>query len=78
MPFSSVTQSCPTLGHPKDCSTPGLFVHHQLPEFLKLMSIELVMLSNHLILCCPLLLLPSVLLSIRVFFNELVLHIMWP
>ena len=32
MPFSSVTQSCPTLGRTKDCSTPGLPVHHQLPE----------------------------------------------
>ena len=47
-------------------------------SFLKLMSIELVMPSNHLILCCPLLLLPSVFPSIRVFSNELVLHIRWP
>ena len=39
-----------------DCSTPGLPVHHQLPELLKLMSIESVMASNHLILCHPLLL----------------------
>ena len=42
------------------------------------MSIESVMLSNHLILCCPLLLLPSIFPSIRVFSNELVLHIRWP
>ena len=47
-------------------------------SLLKLMSIELVMLSNHLILCRPLLLLPSVFPSIRVFYNESVLHIKWP
>ena len=47
-------------------------------SFLKLMSIELVMPSNHLILCCPLLLLPSIFPSIRVFSNELALHIRWP
>ena len=61
-----------------DCSTPGLPAHHQLPTLLKLMSIELVMPSNHLILCCPLLLLPSIFPSIRVFSNELVLCIRWP
>ena len=44
----------------------------------KLMSIESVMPSNHLILCCPLLLLPTIFPSTRVFFNELVLHIRWP
>ena len=53
--FSSVAQLCPTLCDPMDCSTPGLPVHHQP----KPMSIESVMPSNHLILCCPLLL-PSV------------------
>ena len=47
-------------------------------SLLKLMSIELVMPSNHLILCCPLLLLPSIFPSIRVFSNESVLHIRWP
>ena len=47
-------------------------------SLLKLMSIELVMASNHLIFCCPLLLLPSILLSIRVFSSESVLHIRWP
>ena len=47
-------------------------------SLLKLMSIELVMSSNHLILCCPLLLLLSIFLSIRVFSNESVLHIRWP
>ena len=45
---------------------------------LKLVSIESVMLSNHLILCSPLLLLPSIFPSIRVFSNESVLHIRWP
>ena len=47
-------------------------------SLLKLMSIESVMPSNHLILCCPLLLLPSIFPSIRVFSNESVLHNMWP
>ena len=47
-------------------------------SLLKLMSIELVMPSNHLILCCPLLLLPPIPPSIRVFANESVLHIRWP
>ena len=56
---------------------PGFPVHHQLPELLKLMSIESVMPSNQLILCCPLLLLPSVFPSIKVFSNESVLHIRW-
>ena len=76
--FSSITQSCPTLCDPMDCSTPGLPVHHQLSEFIQLMSIELVMPSNHLILCSPLLLLPSNFPSIRVFSDESTLHIMWP
>ena len=47
-------------------------------SLLKLMSIELVMPSNHLILCCPLLLLPLIFPSIKVFSNELALHIRWP
>ena len=47
-------------------------------SLLKLMSIESVMPSSHLILCCPLLLLPSIFPSIRVFSNESVLHIRWP
>ena len=61
-----------------DHSTPGLPVHHQLPESPKPMSIESVMPSNHLILCRPLLPLPSIFPSIRVFSNESALHIMWP
>ena len=76
--FSSVAQSCLTLCDPMDCSMPGLPVHHQLPELLKLMSIESVMPSNHLILCCPLLLPLSIFSSIRVFSNESVLCIRWP
>ena len=70
--------SCLALCDPMDCSTPGLLIHHQLLEFtLKLMPIESVMPSNHLILCRPLLLLPSILPSIRVFSNESVLCIRW-
>ena len=61
-----------------DCSMPGLPVHHQLSELLKLMSIESVMPSNHLILCCHLLLLPSIFPNIRVFANESALRIRWP
>ena len=61
-----------------NCSTPGLPVHHQLRRSPKPMSIESVMPSNHLILCLPLLLLPSIFLSIRVFSNESALHIRWP
>ena len=48
-----LANSCLTLCNPTDCSTPGFFVFHYLPSLLKLMSIELVMPSNHLILCCP-------------------------
>ena len=61
-----------------DCSMPGLPVHHQFPEFTQTLSLESVMPSNHLILCRPLLLLPSVFPSIRVFSKESVLHIRWP
>ena len=61
-----------------DCSTPSLSVHHQTPEFTELMSIELVMPSNNLILHRPLHLLPSIFPSIRVFSNESALCISWP
>ena len=61
-----------------DCSTPGLPGVTNSRNLLKLMSIELVMPSNHLILCCPLLFLPSIFPSIRVFSNEPGLHIRWP
>ena len=57
---------------------PGFPVHHDRRSLLKLMSIEWVMPSNHLILCPPLLLPPSIFPSIRVFSNESVLHIRWP
>ena len=60
-----------------DCRTPGLPVTNSR-SLLKLMSIESVMPSNHLILCLPLLLLPSIFPSIRVFSNELVLCFRWP
>ena len=63
---------------PMNCSTAGLPVHHQLPEFTQTMSIESVMPSNHLTLCLPLLLLPSIFPSIRVFLSELALRIKWP
>ena len=56
----------------------GLLVHHQLPKSPKLMSIESVMPSNHLILCPPLPLQPSIFPSIRVFSNESALRIRWP
>ena len=61
-----------------DCSTPGLLLITNSQSILKLMSIESVMPSNHLILCRPLLLLPSIFPSIRVFSNQSVLHIWWP
>ena len=60
-----------------DHSMPGLLVHHYSWSLLKLMSIESVMPSNHLILCHPLLLLPSIFPSIRVFSNESALRIRW-
>ena len=73
---SSVAQSCLTLCDPMDCSKPDFPVLHHL--MLKLMSFELVMPSNHLILCHLLFLLSLILPSIRVFSDESVLHIRWP
>ena len=70
----SVTKLCSTFCNPVGCSTPGF--PHYAPELLKFTSIESVTLSNHLTLCCPLLLLPSVFLSI--FSNESALPIRWP
>ena len=75
--FSSVAQLCLTLFDPIDYSTPRFPVHHQLPSLFKLMSIESVMPSNHLILCHPLLLLPSIFPSISAF-SESVLCVTWP
>ena len=60
-----------------DSSTPGYPVLQYLPSLLKFTSIDSVMPSNHLVLCCPLLLLPSIFPSIRFFSNELALHIRW-
>ena len=82
--FSSVTQSCPTLCYPMNCSMPGLPDHHQLPDFTQTHvqrvsdAIESVMPSSHLILCHPLFLLPPNPPSIRVFSNESALRIRWP
>ena len=71
-------QSCPTLCDPMDCSTPGFPVHHQLSEFTQIHVHWVVVPCNHLILCYPLLLPPSIFPSIRVFSSESVLHIRWP
>ena len=78
---SSVQFSCSVVSdslHPLNHSTPALPVITNSRSSLKLMSIELVMPSNHLILCCPLLLLPSIFHSSSVFSDELTLHIRWP
>ena len=79
--FSSVTQLCSTLWDPMDCSMPGFPVHHQLPEPAQTHVHRVgdtIQPSNHLIRCRPLLLLPSIFSSIRVFSSELVLRIRWP
>ena len=76
--FISVAQLCPTLCDPMNHSTPGLPVHHQLRSSLRLMSIQSVMPSSHLILCRPLLLLPSIPPSIRVYSNGSTLRMRWP
>ena len=70
--------SCVGLCNPMDCSTPGFPFLYHLPSLLRLMSIELVMPSNHLFLCRPLLLLLSIFSSIRVFSNESALRVRWP
>ena len=67
----SVSKPCLALCNPMDCSTPGFPVYHQNSwSLFKLMSIASVMPSNHLILCHPLLFLPSIFPSIRVFSND--------
>ena len=76
--FSSVTQLCLTLCDPMNCSTPGLPVHHQLPEFTQTHVHQVGDAIQHLILCRPLLLLPSIPPSIRVFSNESALCMSWP
>ena len=75
---SSVAPSCLTLCDPMNCNTPGLPVHHQLPEFTQTHVHRVGMPSSHLILCRPLLFLPPSPPSIRVFSNESTLHMRWP
>ena len=75
--FSSVAQFCPTLCNPMDCRQASLSITNS-QSLLKFMSIESLMPSNHLILCHPLLLPPSIPPSIRVFSNESAFHMRWP
>ena len=79
--FSSVAQSCSTLCDPMNSSMPRLPVHHQLLEFTQThvhRAGDAIQPSSHLILCHPLLLLPPIPPSIRVFSNESALCIRWP
>ena len=76
--FRSVAQSCPILCEPMDCSTPGFPVHHQLPELTQTHAHQVSEAIKPSHPCRPLLLLPSVFPSIRVFSNELALGIRWP
>ena len=76
--ISLVTQSCPFLCDPVDCSMTGFPVYHQLLELTQTYVHWVGEPTNHLILCHPLLLQPSIFPSIRVFSNELVLCIRWP
>ena len=76
--FSSVSQLCPTLCNPMHCSSQASLSITNSQSLLKLMSIKPMMPSNHLILCHPLLLLPSIFLSVRIFSNRAVLHIKRP
>ena len=76
--ISSVARSHPTLCNPMDRNTSGFPAHHQLLEYAQTHVHLVVMPSNHLILCCPLLFLPSIFPSIRVFSTESVLCIRWP
>ena len=76
--FSSVSQSCLTLCDPMNRSTSGLPIQQNSRSLLRLVSIKSVRLSSHLILCRPLLLLPPVPPSIRVFSNESALCRRWP
>ena len=76
--FSSVSQSCPTLCDPMNHSSQASLSIINSQSLLKFMSIESVMPSSHLILCRPLLLLPPIPPSFRVFSNESTLHMRWP
>ena len=76
--FSSVAQSYPTPCNPIITARQASLTITNSQSLLKLMSIEMVMPSSHLILCRPLLLLPPIPPSIRVFSNESTLHMRWP
>ena len=76
--FSSVPQSCPLFVTPWTAARQSSLSITNSRSLPKIMSIESVMPSSHLILCCPLLLLPSIFPSIRVFSNESALRIRWP
>ena len=78
MSASTIAQSCPTFATPRTIACQASQSITNSRCLLKLMSIELVMPSNHLILCCPLLLLPSIFPRGKVFSNKSVLHIRWP
>ena len=75
---SLVTKLCPTLCNPMDCNRPGFPALHHLLEFAQTHVHCFSDASNHLVLCHPFLLLPSIFPSIRVFSNESVLRIRWP
>ena len=74
----SVANLCLTLCNPMDCSTPAYSVPHCLPEFAQIHVHWVGDVTNHLILCCPLLHLSWIFPSMRVFSNELALRIRWP
>ena len=76
--FSSVAQSCPTLCDPMIAARQASLSITNSWSSLRLRSIKSVMPSSHLILCCPLFLLPPISPSIRVFSNESTLHMRWP
>jgi len=76
--FSSVAQSCPTLCNPMNLSTSGLPVHNQLPEFTQTHVHLVGDAIQPFVLCRPLLLLPQIPPSIRVFSNESTFHVRWP
>ena len=76
--FSSVAHLCPALCDPMNCSTPGLPVHHQLPGFTQTHVHRVRDAIQPFILGRPLLLLPTISPSIRVFSNESTLHMRWP
>ena len=73
-----ISESCPALCGSMDCSNQASLYLTISQSLVKLMSIESVMLSNHLILCAPVLFLPSIICNIRVFSNESALPIRWP